>query len=54
MQGSGGNRVRFQGVLEQDGGPAAKSGVGVEAPNGAQAGSGQNAKGQDFLRRLRP
>ena len=36
--GSGGNRVRFQEVPEQDGVPAAKSGVGVEAPNGAQVG----------------
>ena len=42
--GSGGNRVRFQGVLEQGGVPAAKSGVGVEAPDGAQAGSGKTRR----------
>ena len=45
---SGGNRVGFKGELEQDGVLVAKSGVGVEAPNGAQAGSRQNAKGQNY------
>ena len=42
--GSGGNRVKFQGELEQDGPPAAKSGVGVEAPDGAQAGPGKTQR----------
>ena len=42
--GSGGNRVRFHGELEQDGVPAAKIGVGVEAPNGAQAGQGKTQR----------
>ena len=46
--GSGGNRVRFQGVLEQDGVPAAKSGVGVEAPNGAQVGAGKTQREKIF------
>ena len=41
---SGGNRVKFQGELEQDGPPAAESGVGVEAPNGAQAGPGKTQR----------
>ena len=42
--GSGGNSVRFQGVLEQDGVPAAKSGVGVEAPSAAQVGQGKTQR----------
>ena len=42
--GSGGNRVRFERELELDGVPAAKSGVGVEAPNGAQAGPGKTQR----------
>ena len=39
------------GVLEQDGVPAATSGVGVEAPIGAQM---AKRNGKRFLRRLRP
>ena len=46
--GSGGNRVRFQEVLEQDGVPAAKSGVGMEAPNGAQVGPGKTQREMIF------
>ena len=42
--GSGGNRVRFQGELEQDGVPANKSGVGAEVPNGAQSGPGKTQR----------
>ena len=34
--GSGGNRVNFQEDIEQDGVPLPKSGVGIDAPNGAQ------------------
>ena len=41
--GSGGNRVRFQEMLEKDGVSADKSGVGVEALNAAQVWSGQDA-----------
>ena len=40
--------MRFQEVLEQDGVPAAKSGVGVEAPNGAQAGPGKTQRDKIF------
>ena len=36
--------MKFQGELEQDGPLAAKSGVGVEAPNGAQAGPGKTQR----------
>ena len=36
--------MRFQGVLEQDVAPAAKSGVGVEAPNGAQVRPGKTQR----------
>ena len=42
--GSGGNRVRFQEMLEQDGVPANKSGVGVEAPNVAQVDQGKTQR----------
>ena len=42
--GSGGNRVKFQEGLEQDGVPLPKSGVGMDAPNGAQAGSGKTQR----------
>ena len=38
------NEVRFQEVLEQDGVPLHKSGVGVEAPNGAQADLGKTQR----------
>ena len=48
---SGGNRVRFQEELGQDGALAAKSGVGVEAPNGAQAGLGKTQRDK-ILRRF--
>ena len=43
--GSGGNRVRFQEVLEQDGVPLHKSLVGIEVPNGAQADLGKTQRG---------
>ena len=42
--GSGGNRVKFQEGVEQDAVPLHKSGVGMEAPNGAQAGSGKTQR----------
>ena len=42
--GSGGNRVKFQEGLEQDSVPLPKSGVGMDAPNGAQAGSGKTQR----------
>ena len=44
--GSGGNR--FQEVLEQDGVPAARSGVGVKGPDGAQAGPGKTQRQKIF------
>ena len=40
--------MRFQGELEQDGVPLAKSGVGVEAPNGAQVGQGKTQREKIF------
>ena len=42
--GSGKNRVGFKVNLEQDSVPVPKSGVGVDAPNGAQAGSGKTLR----------
>ena len=42
--GSGGYRVGFKVNLEQDSVPVPKIGVGVEAPNGAQAGSGKTQR----------
>ena len=46
--GSGGNRVRFQEMVEQDGAPANKSGVGVEAPNVAQVDQGKTQRENIF------
>ena len=46
--GSGGNRVRFQEMLEKDGVPADKSGVGVEAPSAAQVGQGKTQREMIF------
>ena len=42
--GSGGNRVNFQEELEQDGVPLPKSGVGMDAPNGAQTGASKTQR----------
>ena len=42
--GSGSSRVRFQEVLEQDGVPVHKSGVGTEVPSGAQVDSGKTQR----------
>ena len=42
--GSGGNRVRFQEELEQDGVSLPKSGVGMDPPNGAQAGASKTQR----------
>ena len=46
--GSGGHRVRFQEVLEQDSVPVSKSGVGVEAPNVPQVGQGKTQREKIF------
>ena len=46
--GSGGSRVRFQEILEKDGVPADKGGVGVEAPNCAQVGQGKTQREMIF------
>ena len=46
--GSGGNRVRFQEMLEKDGVPANESGVGVEAPSAAQVGQGKTQREMIF------
>ena len=46
--GFGGNRVRFQEMLENDGVPANKSGVGVEAPCAAQVGQGKTQREMIF------
>ena len=46
--GSGGNRVRFQEMLEKDGVPAKKSGVGVEAPGATQVGRGKTQRAKIF------
>ena len=42
--GSGGSRVKFQEELEQDGVPLPKSGVGMDAPNGAQTGASKTQR----------
>ena len=42
--GSGVDRAGFKVDLEQDSVPVTKSGVGVEAPNGAQVGSGKTQR----------
>ena len=46
--GPGGNRVRFQEMLEKDGVPANKSGVGEEAPSAAQVGQGKTQRAMIF------